>query len=56
MTATSFWKRLTVRPDVLTLVGGILFSLAFTGLIAWAGSRLDAIKLLPDQGPEPRLW
>ncbi|MEE2821720.1 MAG: hypothetical protein VYA53_01940 [Acidobacteriota bacterium] len=56
MTATSFWKRLTVRPDVLTLVGGILFSLAFTGLIAWAGSRLDAIKLLPDQGPSWYYW
>ncbi|MCH8320882.1 MAG: hypothetical protein IH790_08005, partial [Acidobacteria bacterium] len=64
MTATSFYQRLTVRRDVLTLLGGILFSLAFTALIAWAGSRLDAIELLPDQGdawyywklPKPTFW
>ena len=43
---------------------GIAFSLAFTALIAWAGPRLDAIQLLPDQGaawyfwklPEPTVW
>ena len=43
---------------------GIAFSLAFTALIAWAGPRLDAIRLLPDQGaawyywklPEPTVW
>ena len=64
MTATSFYQRLTVRRDVLTLLSGILFSLAFTALIAWAGGRLDAIELLPDQGdgwyywklPEPTFW
>jgi hypothetical protein len=64
MTAITIYQRLTVRRDVLTLLGGILFSLAFTALIAWAGSRLDAIELLPDQGdawyywklPEPTFW
>ena len=43
---------------------GILFSLAFTALIAWAGQRLDSIQLLPDQGaawyywrlPNPTFW
>ncbi|MBA3533359.1 MAG: hypothetical protein H0T73_15670 [Ardenticatenales bacterium] len=46
------------------LWGGIAFSLLFTALIAWAGARLDAVPLLPDQGaswyywklPEPTLW
>jgi hypothetical protein len=64
MTATSFYQRLTDRHDVLALFGGILFSLGFTALIAWAGSRLDAIELLPDQGqawyywklPVPTFW
>jgi hypothetical protein len=52
------------RTDVLVLWGGILFSLIFTVLIWWAGGRLDAIELLPDQGvawyywklPEPNFW
>ena len=43
---------------------GVLFSLAFTALIAWAGYRLDSIPLLPDQGaswyywklPSPTFW
>lgn len=43
---------------------GILFSFIFTALIAWAGQRLNAIPLLPDQGmawyywqlPEPTIW
>jgi len=43
---------------------GVLFSLAFTALIAWAGYRLDSIPLLPDQGaswyfwklPNPTFW
>jgi hypothetical protein len=43
---------------------GILFSLAFTALIAWTGQRLDPIQLLPDQGvawyywrlPNPTFW
>jgi len=46
------------------LWGGILFSLIFTGLIWWAGGRLDSIELLPDQGaswyywklPNPTFW
>ncbi len=52
------------RTDLLVLWGGILFSLVFTGLIWWAGARLDAIQLLPDQGvawyywklPAPTFW
>jgi len=35
---------------------GIAFSLAFTALIAWAGPRLDAVRLLPDQGAAWYLW
>jgi hypothetical protein len=43
---------------------GIVFSLAFTGLIWWLGPRLDAVQLVPDQGaswyywklPNPTLW
>jgi hypothetical protein len=42
--------------DVAVLYGGILFSLAFVILIWWAGSRLDAIQLLPDQGPSWYYW
>jgi hypothetical protein len=52
------------RADVRALVGGILFSLVFTGLIAWAGAFLDRSMLLADQGaswyywklPEPTFW
>jgi hypothetical protein len=52
------------RGDIRALVGGILFSLAFTGLIAWGGQFLDRSMLLPDQGaswyywklPEPTFW
>lgn len=52
------------RGAAWALAGGILFSLAFTGLIAWAGARLDSIPLLPDAGydwyywrlPSPTLW
>jgi hypothetical protein len=52
------------RLDVAVLVGGIIFSFAFVALIWWAGPRLDAIELLPDQGaswyywklPEPTFW
>ena len=32
------------RGASLALAGGVLFSLAFTALIAWAGPRLDAIR------------
>jgi len=44
------------RRDLLVLWGGIIFSLVFTGLIWWAGSRLDAIELLPDQGVAWYYW
>jgi hypothetical protein len=52
------------RKDVRALIGGIVFSAVFTGLIAWAGQFLDRSMLLPDQGaswyfwklPEPTFW
>ncbi len=44
------------RTANLTLWGGILFSFLFTLLIAWAGQRLEAIQLLPDQGPAWYYW
>lgn len=52
------------RLDLMATWGGIAFSLAFTALIWLAGARLEAIRLLPDQGaswyywklPEPTLW
>jgi hypothetical protein len=44
------------RPDVLALIGGLLFSLLFTGLIWWAGQRLTAFPKLPDQGVSWYYW
>ena len=52
------------KTSRLVLWGGILFSALFTGLIWWAGGRLDTISLLPDQGaswyywklPNPTFW
>jgi hypothetical protein len=44
------------RAGSLALWGGILFSLIFTALIAWAGQRLDAIELLPDTGVAWYYW
>jgi len=44
------------RKDVLALWAGILFSLAFTGLIAWAGQRLESVPRLPDQGGAWYYW
>ena len=44
------------RSGHVALWGGILFSLAFTGLIWWAGQRLDSIYHLPDQGPSWYYW
>ena len=43
---------------------GVAISLLFTGLIAWAGQRLEGVALLPDGGaswyywqlPEPAFW
>jgi len=55
----------TLAPEAKrALWGGILFSLLFTGVIWWAGGRLDRIELLPDEGaswyywklPEPTFW
>jgi hypothetical protein len=55
---------MTSRTDLKALWGGIAFSLAFTALIWWAGGRLEATALLPDQGaswyywklPNPTFW
>lgn len=52
------------RTARLALWGGIAFSFLFTALIWWAGQRLEAIRLLPDQGaawyywklPAPTFW
>ncbi len=52
------------RVAQIALWGGILFSALFVALIWWAGKRLDAVQLLPDQGvawyywklPEPTFW
>jgi hypothetical protein len=64
MTVAKPFASRPVRWDILTLAGGVVFSLAFIGLIAWADGRLDSIELLPDQGaawylwklPEPTFW
>jgi hypothetical protein len=58
MEAKSETLSLRKRPEssVLALVGGILFSLAFTGLIWWAGQRLASIPHLPDQGAAWYYW
>jgi hypothetical protein len=56
-------QRLNLSSNT-ALWGGIAFSLAFTGLIAWAGQRLEGVALLPDSGaswyywqlPEPAFW
>ncbi len=44
------------RQDTLVLLGGIIFSFAFTGLIWLAGARLETIPLLPDQGASWYYW
>ncbi len=38
------------------LWGGILFSLAFSALIAWTGARLTVFPKLPDQGASWYYW
>lgn len=40
----------------IALWGGIAFSLAFTGLIWWAGARLATVPHLPDQGAAWYYW
>jgi hypothetical protein len=44
------------RADMLALWGGVLFSLAFTGLIWWAGRFLENVPHLPDTGPAWYYW
>jgi hypothetical protein len=44
------------RTARIALWGGIAFSLAFTGLIWWAGQRLASIPHLPDQGAAWYYW
>jgi hypothetical protein len=44
------------RADLLALWGGILFSLAFSALIWWAGQRLATVPHLPDTGPSWYYW
>ena len=52
------------RRDTYALLGGIIFSFLFTGLIWWAGRFLDTSGFLPDQGaswyfwkrPDPTFW
>jgi hypothetical protein len=52
------------RVAKIALWGGIAFSALFVALIWWAGKRLDAVRLLPDQGvawyywklPTPTFW
>jgi hypothetical protein len=44
------------RAGHLALWGSILFSLAFTGVIWWAGQRLASIPHLPDTGPSWYYW
>ncbi len=64
MNQTKYMPKLQGRTDLVALWGGILFSLAFTALIWWAGGRLDSIELLPDTGaswyywrlPNPTFW
>jgi len=47
---------LHVRKDVAALLGGVLFSLVFTGVIAYAGRFLDTSTFLPDQGASWYFW
>ena len=52
------------RGDLVALWGGIAVSLVLTGIIWWAGQRLESIPHLPDTGaswyywklPEPTVW
>jgi hypothetical protein len=53
-----------ISSDLTALWVGILFSLAYTGLIWWLGPLLDKIQLAADQGaswyffklPIPNFW
>jgi hypothetical protein len=54
--ATATTHSQTRRTDVLVLWAGILFSLAFSALIWWAGQRLASVPHLPDTGPSWYYW
>src|SRR5512133_3667075 len=64
MSSSTGKQTISQRGDLRALMGGIVFSLAFTGLIAWAGQFLDRSTFLPDQGaswyfwklPNPTFW
>jgi len=49
-------SRKSVSRGVVALWGGIIFSLVFTAIIAWAGDRLASISHLPDAGPAWYYW
>lgn len=44
------------RADIVAMLGGVAFSLLFTGIIWWAGQRLAAVPHLPDQGASWYYW
>ncbi len=48
---TSHW-----RADVAALIGGLIFSAAFTALIWWTAQRLAGVPHLPDPGPAWYYW
>jgi hypothetical protein len=45
-----------LRNDQTALLGGIIFSILFTGMIWWAGARLASVPHLPDQGASWYFW
>jgi len=49
-------KPSTWRSDVAALVGGLIFSAAFTALIWWTAQRLAGVPHLPDQGAAWYFW
>ena len=44
------------RADIVAMLGGVAFSLLFTGLIWLVGQRLSAVPHLPDQGASWYYW
>jgi hypothetical protein len=53
---TTASEALRRRKDVVAMLFGVVFSLLFTGLIWWAGGRLESIPHLPDQGASWYYW
>jgi hypothetical protein len=49
-------KNPSPRADMIALWGGVIFSLAFTGLIWWAGRFLANVPHLPDTGAAWYYW